>query len=112
MTATFSRMRQALGKASEDLRMISISIDPEYDTRSVLEAYAERYQAGNGWQFLTGDKANVVSVLKAFDAYAGSKMNHRPLTFFKVPGEDRWLRIEGLASASDLAIEYLRLKEH
>lgn len=52
---------------------------------------------------------DVVSVLRAFDAYAGSKGNHRPLTFFRAPAHTDWLRIEGLASGADLAEEYRRL---
>ena len=40
----------------EDVRMVSISSDPEKDTPEVLKAYAERYQAGARWLFLTGKK--------------------------------------------------------
>ena len=109
MTATFSRMRRELGPAAEGLELVSISIDPEHDTPSVLRAYATRYGAGAGWRFLTGDAGAILSVLKAFDAFTGSKMNHRPVTLFRVPGSQSWVRIEGLASGSDLAGEYRRL---
>ena len=33
MTATFAQMRASLGESGKDLRMISITIDPEYDRR-------------------------------------------------------------------------------
>ena len=40
----------------EDVRMVSISSDPEKDTPEVLKGYADRYQAGPRWLFLTGKK--------------------------------------------------------
>lgn len=105
MTATFAQMRRALGDAGDQLLLVSISIDPEYDRPDKLKAYAEQFYAGSGWDFLTGDGNEVVRVLKSFDSYAGSKMNHQPVTLLKNPGSDSWTRIEGLASGQDLAHE-------
>lgn len=110
MTATFAKMYQQLDTAeAKQLRMISISIDPEQDTPQALKTYAKRYQAQPQWQFLTGDLESIITVQKAFNAYTGNKMNHRPLTFFKHPDQDKWVRIEGLASSADLAKEYRQL---
>ncbi len=105
MTATFSQMRRELGDAGDQVRLVSISIDPEYDRPDKLKAYAEQFRAGDGWDFLTGDSNDIVQVLKSFDSYAGSKMNHEPITLLKSPGSPSWTRIEGLASGKDLANE-------
>jgi len=105
MTATFAQMRQELGDAGNQLRLVSISIDPEYDRPDKLKAYSEQFRAGEGWEFLTGDSADIVLVLKSFDSYAGSKMNHQPITLLKSPDSASWTRIEGLASGRDLANE-------
>lgn len=105
MTATFAQMRRELGEAGDDLRLVSISIDPEYDRPEKLRAYAEQFRAGAGWEFLTGDSADIVRVLKSFDSYAGSKMNHQPVTLLKGPGSSSWTRIDGLATGKDLAHE-------
>ena len=105
MTATFAQMRRELGDAGDQLRMVSISIDPEYDRPDKLMAYSEQFRAGPGWDFLTGDSNDIVQVLKSFDSYAGSKMNHEPITLLKSPGSETWTRIEGLASGKDLANE-------
>jgi protein SCO1/2 len=105
MTATFAQMRRELGDAGDQLRLVSISIDPEYDRPDKLKAYAEQFRAGAGWDFLTGDSADIVLVLKSLDSYAGSKMNHQPITLLKSPGSSSWTRIEGLASGKDLANE-------
>ena len=105
MTATFAQMRRELGESGSDLHLISISIDPEYDRPDKLKAYSEQFRAGAGWDFLTGDSADIVQVLKSFDSYAGSKMNHQPVTLLKSPGSSSWTRIDGLASGADLASE-------
>ena len=105
MTATFAHMRRELGDAGDQLRLVSISIDPEYDRPDKLKAYAEQFHAGAGWDFLTGDSNDIAQVLKSFDSYAGSKMNHQPITLLKSPASSSWTRIEGLASGKDLANE-------
>jgi len=105
MTATFAQMRRQLGEAGAGVRLVSISIDPEYDRPEVLKAYAKLFGAGPGWAFLTGDGADIAQVLHSFDALAGSKMNHRPLTLLKSPRSPQWIRIDGLASGTELARE-------
>lgn len=111
MTATFARLRRELGADAASLRLVSVSIDPEHDTPRALKEYAERYGVDADWQLLTGEPDRIAAVLKAFDAFAGSKTNHQPLTFFHVPGRRDWVRLKGLASAADLAREYRRLRE-
>jgi protein SCO1/2 len=103
MTATFVQMRRQLGADAARVRLVSISIDPEQDRPEALRRYAERY--GAGWTFLTGDGGDVERVLRAFGAYTGSKMNHRPLTLLKDPRRPEWVRLEGLASGDALARE-------
>jgi protein SCO1/2 len=105
MTATFAQMRRELGAAGNELQLVSISIDPEYDRPDKLETYARQYQAGESWEFLTGDGDDIVQVLKSFDSYAGSKMNHKPVTLLKRPDSSSWTRLDGLASGKDLANE-------
>lgn len=109
MTATFSQVSRAMEGDLAQARLVSISLDPEYDTPEVLEAYAERYGAGESWLLLTGDARDVLAVLRAFDALSGSKMNHRPYTYARPAGASEWTRIEGLLSASDLAAELDRI---
>jgi protein SCO1/2 len=109
MSATFSQLRRELGHEAEGLRLISISIDPEHDTPARLEVYARRYQAGPDWQFLTGERSAIQRVQDAFDAYRGPKVNHVPLTFLRATTDAPWVRIDGFASAADLAREYRHL---
>ncbi|MDX2010164.1 MAG: SCO family protein [Myxococcaceae bacterium] len=46
------------------VRLISISVDPDFDTPAVLAAYAARFDAApDRWRFLTGDVAEVERVV-------------------------------------------------
>jgi protein SCO1/2 len=106
LSASFSQTQKLLGADAEDVRMISISIDPEHDTPARLREYAERFRAGEGWVFYTGDLEDVVAVQKAFDVYRGDKMNHPPVTYLRAQPDTPWIRFEGFAGAGDLVREY------
>lgn len=76
------RMRGLQEKlASEDnLRLISFSVDPEYDTPEVLAKYALRFNAAEGrWFFLTGPKDEIFKL----------SQNHFMLGVGDVPEEER-----------------------
>jgi protein SCO1/2 len=109
LSATFTQLQEKLGEESQDVKMVSISIDPEYDTPEKLQAYAQRFNAGPNWQFLTGEMADIVAIEKAFDAYRGAKMSHEPLTYIKASESSSWVRLEGIASAEDIMNEYKQL---
>jgi protein SCO1/2 len=105
MTATFSRVREMLGPDRDRIRMVSITIDPEYDTPAVLKEYGGRFSAGPDWLFLTGSLADIVTVERAFDAYRGNKMNHAPFTFLRASPGAPWTRLDGILSAAELERE-------
>ncbi len=109
LSASFYQLQNELGEESKDVRMISISIDPEYDTPNKLKSYAERFNAGPQWQFLTGEMEDIVAAERAFGAFRGAKMNHEPLTFIRGSESDSWIRINGIASAEEIVSEYRRL---
>jgi len=111
MTATFYALEKALGAEVGNLRLVSISLDPEYDSPEVLDAYAKQFGAGAGWEFLTGDANELTKVYRAFDGAFGSKFSHVPFTLFSVPGIEEWLRIEGLPSVAGLVSEYRKLAQ-
>jgi protein SCO1/2 len=50
------RRIQTAFSGAPDLRLVSITVDPEHDTPAALRGYAGRYGAGERWWFLTGDK--------------------------------------------------------
>lgn len=109
MSATFSQVQKALATGREKLRLVSISIDPEYDTPERLKAYAAKFGAGPEWRFLTGTPTDVAAIERAFNAYRGGKMNHVPLTLLRAEPGKPWVRLDGFASAEDLLREYRAL---
>lgn len=109
LSASFAQTQKELGPDAAEVRMISISIDPEHDSPARLREYAQRFHAGEGWVFYTGDLADIVAVQKAFDAYRGDKMSHPPLTYLRAQPDAPWVRLEGFASAGELVREYRAL---
>ena len=106
MSATFSSVQGKLGSDSGQLRMVSVSIDPEYDTPEALSAYARRFGAGPQWEFLTGSLDDSIAVQRAFDADRGDKMNHVPMTLFRATQDAQWVRYEGFVTAEQMVKEY------
>lgn len=109
MSSTFVQAQKQLGSDAKDIQWISVSIDPEYDTPQRLSAYAERFDAGENWHFLTGDVGDIIALQKAFAVYRGDKMNHAPTTFLRMGRNQPWLRLDGLTSGSELVHEYHQL---
>jgi len=109
LTAGFANMQKKLGPEANKVHFVSISIDPEYDTPEVMHKYLDRYRAKPGWNYFTGTRKDIDTVMHAFDAYVPNKMSHYPLTFLWLPGNKEWVRIYGMISTGDLMSEYKQL---
>jgi protein SCO1/2 len=64
LTREMARIQTDLrSKGWDDVRLVSISVDPENDTPEVLAAYASKHGAQTGsWQFLTGRRDEIWSL--------------------------------------------------
>lgn len=58
MTSRLKRLDRSL-PSDLPLHLVSISVDPAYDTPAVLQKYAESFQAPSRWLFLTGAREDV-----------------------------------------------------
>jgi protein SCO1/2 len=58
MSARMARLDRDLSR-DLDVLLVSISVDPAYDTPEVLERYARKFQAPERWLFLTGEREDV-----------------------------------------------------
>jgi protein SCO1 len=103
ITTAVMRDAQAQTKAQSGVQFISISVDPEVDRPAVLARYAARHQAAPGWAFVTGDRAQIEKLLKAFGVTAADKNEHTPLVYVGNDRVSEWTRISGLAPANQLA---------
>lgn len=61
MSVRLARLEKSLPR-DLDVRLVSISVDPVYDTPEVLERYARKFQAPDRWLFLTGEREAVRSL--------------------------------------------------
>jgi len=111
LSANFTNFQRKITPDSGRVRLVSISIDPEYDTPKAMKAYLKRYYAKPGWDFLTGSRQDIDKVLKALKAFTQNKMNHFPLILVKSPAENRWIRIYGLIGTAELMKEYEKARQ-
>lgn len=109
LSHSFAELQRRLGAERERVHMVSISIDPEEDTPQRLRDYAARFDAGPQWEFYTGSTAASVALQKAFQAWFGDKMHHRPVTFLRAAPGQPWVRLDGLRTPDELLAEYRRL---
>jgi len=106
LSAGYANLQRKLGTNSTNVRLVSVTIDPENDTPAILKEYLTRYQAKPGWDFLTGSRRDIDRVMTAFDAYFRNKMDHKPLTFIRSPKDGSWIRLYGPMSGIDFLDEY------
>lgn len=106
----FRRVQELVGDAiGAEVQLLSISVDPVTDRPERLAAWAERHRAGPGWSQLTGERAQIDTVLKALGAYAADRNDH---TSFVLVGDDRsgvWRRLDGMTAPQAIADEIERL---
>ena len=106
LSAGFSSFQRKLGDKSSQVRLVSITIDPEHDTPKVMKEYLARYRGKPGWDFLTGSRADIDRVMKAFNAYIPDKMSHYPINLIRSPKDGSWVRLYGLLSSREFMQEY------
>ena len=65
LSANFAALQRHFhDQLGKDLVLLTITVDPDYDTPAVLADYAKRWGADhNGWRFLTGDVATTAAEL-------------------------------------------------
>lgn len=77
-TARLVQLARIFGeRMGKDIFFYSLSIDPEYDTPAVLKAYAEKYDGGPGWLFLTGKPEDIKLIAKKIGLSRGSDAANR-----------------------------------
>jgi protein SCO1/2 len=108
LSAGYTSIQRKLGDNLDSVALVSITIDPENDGPEELTEYLERYHAKPGWEFLTGTRADIDKVMRAFDAFVPDKMSHRPLLFIRTPSDGTWVRLYGFAGSADLMAELAR----
>ncbi len=102
LTATFRRLQQNLAERGLDVELISISVDPTTDTSERLQGFADKFKAGPGWTFVTGEKAEVDSLLQVLGVTVANKNDHTPMILIGNDVTGFWTRANGLSSPEAL----------
>jgi protein SCO1 len=105
--ATVAAVAEDLKKQYSDLVIVSVSIDPVYDTPARLLAWRERYGELPQWTLLTGPKREINQLLRAFGAYSASLEDHQDILMVGPNAAGRWTRMSSLA-ASDVVAAAVR----
>lgn len=95
-------------KNSENVHLVSISLDPVTDTPQRLKEYSEKLDSGPGWTWLTGKKSDVIRLLDGLGVYSPDLISHPPV-FLVGDGKNKiWKRINGLPSV-DLLLSHIKI---
>jgi len=102
LTATFRKVQQTAAERGIDVKLVSVSVDPVIDTPERLRAFAEKFNADQGWTFVTGEKADIDSLLQSLGVAVTNKNDHTPMVLIGNDSLDYWTRAYGLSSPTKL----------
>jgi protein SCO1/2 len=112
MGANFAKVRKLIGERP-DIRLISVSIDPVLDTPERLVSWQRGFgPAAPGWTLVTGDRAEVLTLLKALQVFTPDKLDHEPVVLMGGDGSSEWSRASALMTAPELAKLILSRASH
>jgi len=99
----FKQLQDTLGeRVGKDVRLISVTVDPQNDTPEVLRQYAAGVGAKRGWDFLTGDRQTVDQVLYKFGLYTDAKEDHSNVIIVGNERTGLWKKLLGIASPYEI----------
>jgi|SRR6185369_60373 len=100
---SFSRLQSLLGeRLGKSVFLISVSADPAKDNPVQLKAWGQHYDVQSGWSLVTGEEAEMNSLLIPFTGSPAGAGMHTPTTFI---GNDRtgvWASAAGVFAPTDL----------
>ena len=102
LTATFRKVQQTASERGLDVKLVSVSVDPVVDTPERLRAFAEKFNAGQSWTFVTGEKGEIDSLLQSLGVAVTNKNDHTPMILIGNDSVDFWTRAYGLSPPSRL----------
>ncbi|MDH3611692.1 MAG: SCO family protein [Gammaproteobacteria bacterium] len=110
ITRNMTMIRDMLRESErEQIRFISISLDPVRDTPAAMKAFAQTHDADHqGWLFLTGQPDNVNLVTKRLGTYTDELETHTTMLLAANVREAHWTKIPPNVPPSG-AVERLRL---
>ncbi len=114
-TAQMSRLYERMGTRMQgNFAMLSISIDPQTDDPERLHQYWQAFGAKPGWQFLTGDEADIERLRRDLGVYDldpvvdADKSQHAGIVTIGNDRSGRWMALPIMMDLKQLAMTILR----
>lgn len=106
VSTLFSQVQDKLGGLLDDqVRLVSLSVDPDRDTPARLKSYAESHGARPGWLWLTGQQPEVTAALKGFGTYTANFKDHPVVIMIGDGRSGQWIRYYGFQDPERLAAQ-------
>jgi protein SCO1 len=113
LTRTFAKVQAELGRnAPERVHLVSISVDAQRDTPTVLKRYAAQFGAKPGWRFITGKKDNVDWVIHRLGQWNEVIEAHSPMIMVADVKTGRWQALRGDVTSRQLISVLESLIQH
>lgn len=109
-SAMLSEVQKRLGeRVGRDVRLVSITVDPLRDTPARLLEFSRRYEAGDGWFWVTGSPDRIARTLKGFGTWTPNFEDHPAVTMVGDGSTGRWTRFYGFTDPGTIvtAVEQL-----
>lgn len=103
MGANFAALQKTLQRTGQDVSLISVSIDPTTDTPTRLTQWRARFGGSEGWDLVTGKKAEIDRLLKMLKVFSADINLHAPFVIIGNEPQDKWQYLNGLTEPHKLA---------
>jgi protein SCO1/2 len=105
VTARLSQLEDKLGDVvGRDIFFVSISIDPMNDTPEKLKEYADAFQTGPGWSFLTGKTEDMQAIRYKLGERSAKLTDHRNEVLLFNDSTGEWERASAFGDLNVLAM--------
>ena len=102
-SAIFAQLQKRLGpRVGDDVRLVSLTVDPATDTPQRLKQQAKKFNAGPGWVWLTGGKRSMDIVLDGIGAYTTNFRDHPTMVLVGDGRTNTWRRFFGFPAPDKL----------
>ena len=111
-TQNLLKVEKAFGvRLGRDVRMISITVDPEKDTPAVLKDYSRRHGTGEGWYFVTGSQKDIdrLRLHLGVNRYNNEKADHTGLLVYGNEATKQWAATPVLADPDTIVESVVRM---
>ena len=115
-TAKLARVHKLLGgRVGRDIRILSVTIDPEVDTPNALKEYSNRFGDKRGWFYLTGDYDDIDRLRHKLGVYDldpvidADKSQHSGLLTLGNDRTNRWAALPALMNVVELTQAIVRI---